>query len=240
MELHVVICKEDLDPDGMTGKVAVVLDVIFATSTIVAAFYGGATGVRPALGREEAERFSQERARDELVLIGEYNSITLPGFIDPLPLALLKHGVAGKEVIFASTNGTVALRRASKATAVYAAALLNAEAVAEHLVTCHAADQVILACAGSLGRFSFEDFFGAGAIVAQIVKRLGSRLTMTDAALAAHSAYRGSDALTGLRTSSLGQEMIDSGRGQDVDFAARENSSRCIPVLRGNVLCRLP
>lgn len=240
MGLHVCIRKEDLDPDDLAGKVVVVLDVIFATSTIVAAFYGGATGVRPAFGRDEAQRFSEGRSQDELVLIGEYNSVTLPGFLDPTPLALLKHGVKGKEVVFASTNGTVALRRASRAKAVYAASLLNAEAIAEHLLARHEADEIVLACAGSLGRLSFEDFFGAGAIVAQLFRRLDTSLTLTDAALAAHSVYQATDALTCLRTSSLGKDMISRGLGEDVDFAAVENSSRCIPVLRGGVLRCLP
>jgi 2-phosphosulfolactate phosphatase len=236
MDIHVCIRKEDLEPEQMVSKVAVVLDVIFATSTIVTAFAGGATGVWPALDSEEAERFSRERFTDKPVLIGEHNSDTLPGFIYPAPLTLLRHGVQGKEVVFASTNGTVALRRASKAAAVYAGSLRNAGAIAEHLVACHQADSIVLACAGSLGRLSFEDFFGAGAIIAQLFQHIGPRLEMTDAALAAHSAYQGIDSLVCLRTSSLGKEMFDRGLGEDVDFVAAENSSRCIPVLHGDVL----
>ena len=50
-KVHVLFSKEDLDHERLEGKVAVVLDVLFATSTIINAFAAGATEVilRPAM-----------------------------------------------------------------------------------------------------------------------------------------------------------------------------------------------
>ena len=56
-KVHVLGRKEDLDTVRVPGKVAIVLDVLFATSTIVTAVAHGALGVIPA--RDEAA------ARDE-------------------------------------------------------------------------------------------------------------------------------------------------------------------------------
>ena len=40
-KLHVLFTKENLDPSRLQGKVVIVLDVLFATSTIVHAFGEG-------------------------------------------------------------------------------------------------------------------------------------------------------------------------------------------------------
>ena len=40
-KVHVLFSKEDLDHQRLEGKVAVVLDVLFATSTIINAFAAG-------------------------------------------------------------------------------------------------------------------------------------------------------------------------------------------------------
>jgi len=45
------------------------------------------------------------------VLAGELYAETLPGFASPTPLALLKEPIAGRKLIYSTTNGTVAARR---------------------------------------------------------------------------------------------------------------------------------
>ena len=46
--IHVLARKEELDGERLPGKVVVVLDVLFATSSIVTALAHGATEVVPA------------------------------------------------------------------------------------------------------------------------------------------------------------------------------------------------
>ena len=46
-KIHVLTKKEELDTVRLAGKVAVVLDVLFATSTMVTALARGATDERP-------------------------------------------------------------------------------------------------------------------------------------------------------------------------------------------------
>ena len=41
-KVHVLFRKEDLDHERLEGKVAIVLDVLFATSTIITALANGA------------------------------------------------------------------------------------------------------------------------------------------------------------------------------------------------------
>ena len=54
--VHVVVRKEDIDAARLPGRVAIVLDILFATTTIVTALAAGATAVFPAEDRHEARR----------------------------------------------------------------------------------------------------------------------------------------------------------------------------------------
>ena len=55
-KIEVIFKKEDIDPASMKGKIAVVFDVLFATSTITAALADGAKGVFPVLDHVQARK----------------------------------------------------------------------------------------------------------------------------------------------------------------------------------------
>src|SRR5206468_5631684 len=132
-KIHVLLKKEELDRERLPGKTIVVLDVLFATSTLVAALGHGAAEVIPTMDGDAALRIAAGRAPGTYVLAGELDADTLPGFVQPTPLALLREGVHGRTVIQSTTNGTVALHNAMPAAHVYAAALLNGRAVVRHV-----------------------------------------------------------------------------------------------------------
>src|SRR6267143_2353432 len=115
-KIHVLTKKEELDGVRVPGKVVVVLDILFATTTMVTALAHGATEVIPVLD-EAAARAESERYRD-CVLAGELHAETIAGFAHPAPLALLKHGIRGKTVVYSTTNGTVTMTRAAGAARV--------------------------------------------------------------------------------------------------------------------------
>ena len=87
-KIHVLLKKEELDAQRLSGKVVIVLDVLFATSSIVAALAHGAEAVVPALDGEAALREAAGRAPGSYVLAGELNAITLRGFSHPTPMAV--------------------------------------------------------------------------------------------------------------------------------------------------------
>jgi 2-phosphosulfolactate phosphatase len=171
--IHVLGKKEDLDAVRVTGKVAIVLDVLFATSTIVTAMAHGAAEVTPAPDEAAARAHAQGLPPGSFVLAGELYAETLPGFAPPTPLALVDHGVAGKHVVYSTTNGTVALRGAAGAEAVYAAALLNGRAVIDRVLARHPDRTILIVCSGSMGNFNLEDYYGAGYLVELLAERLG-------------------------------------------------------------------
>ena len=70
-KIHVLLKKEELDSERLPGKVVVVLDVLFATSSIVAALAHGAVEVVPALNGEAALQEAARRPEGSYVLSGE-------------------------------------------------------------------------------------------------------------------------------------------------------------------------
>ncbi|MET1161509.1 MAG: 2-phosphosulfolactate phosphatase, partial [Pseudoxanthomonas sp.] len=171
---------------------------------------------------------------DSPMLAGEYLADGLPGFGPPTPLALAETGLLGSTLVYATTNGTVALHDAATASHVYVGALLNGAALAAYVARTHPQAHVLLLCAGSADSFNLEDFYGAGHIAAHF-ERSGS-YALTDAALAATLLYRGRDALTTLGASRVGRIMQAYGLQHEVECASRFDSHDVVPELSNGCL----
>jgi 2-phosphosulfolactate phosphatase len=221
-KIHVLLRKEDIDPQQIDGKVLVVLDILFATSTIVTALAAGAEAVYPALHRDDALDQAQRHNSDEVVLAGELNAKTLPGFKPTAPLRLSDAGVSGKKLIYSTTNGTVALRLSATAAHIYAAALLNGEATMQRIARLHPGENVLVVCSGSGGAFNLEDFYGAGHIVDQFAAAVGPSAEFSDAALAARLFYRNNEGAAALLACRVGRMMAAAEQSEEVHFALRE------------------
>jgi len=235
MKLHVLVKKEELDGQRLAGKVVVVLDVLFATTSIAAALAHGATEVIPTLDGEAARAVAAARPAGSFVLAGEYGAETLPGFANPTPLALLDLPLAGKALVYSTTNGTVAVHRAAGAARVYAAALSNGAAVAERVASRAEGDTVLVVCSGSVDAFNLEDFYGAGHLVS-LLSRIRPGWELSDAARAARMLHDGADAIACLSESRVGRMMRERGLEREVEWAARKDHLAVVPELRGGSL----
>jgi 2-phosphosulfolactate phosphatase len=209
----------------------VVLDILFATTTMVAALAHGARDVLPVLDEAAARAAAGECDEGCYVLSGELHAQTLPGFAHPVPLALLEQGIEGKTLIYSTTNGTVALAQCAGAARVYCGALLNAGQLAGHIAAEHAGETVLIVCAGSANNFNFEDFCGAGALVEKLAERLGVAADISDAARAARTLYRGAALPQSLLECRVGRMMARRGLAHEVEFAARVDACPVVPVL---------
>jgi len=230
-KIHVLTKKEELDTVRVGGKVVVVLDILFATTTMVTALAHGAREVVPVLDEAAARAQAGRLPEDSFVLAGELYAELLPGFAHPAPLSLLEHGVAGKTVVYSTTNGTVAMTQAAGASRVYCGALLNARALAEHVLASHPRETVLIVCAGSGNNFNFEDFYGAGCFVERFVERLGAGADLSDAARAARTVYREARVPQALLECRVGRMMVARGLQREVEFASRHDAFPVIPAL---------
>lgn len=232
-KIHVLTKKEELDSVRIPGKVIVVLDILFATSTMVTALAHGASDIVPVLDEASARSYADKLDPGSFVLAGELYAETLPGFAHPAPLSLLEHGVRGKTVVYSTTNGTVAMSDAAGAARVYCGALLNARSVVEHIVAHHPRETVLILCSGSGNNFNYEDFYGAGCFVERFSEVMAN-VDLSDAARAARDLYRQARLPDALLACRVGAMMAKRGLRREVEYACEVDSLPVVAALEGD------
>jgi 2-phosphosulfolactate phosphatase len=190
-DIRVQLLPMLFEPDELRGGLAVILDILRASTTIVHALANGARCVIPALtvenARETASMLARENERTNpsstdacgfapasILLGGEREGVFIDGFdLDNNPFAYTPDVVRGKTVVFTTTNGTKALHRAVAADRVLIGAFVNLQAIVDVL----AADSrpIHLVCAGTKGKITIEDALCAGAIIDRLLEESGRR-----------------------------------------------------------------
>lgn len=201
---------------------AVVIDVLRATSTITLALASGYERVLVAGSIDEARAL---RA-DDRVLAGEVRCARAPGFdLGNSPEETLQP--RGAELVLATTNGAPAIiASAEAADEVFAASLLNLDAVAAQI----GGGDVLLVCAGTDGHVSIEDVYLAGRLSALLEGERSDGALIAEAVAAAYPAAQ--DALEASRGAvGLRREGLEA----DIAFCAQESIVDAVPRLARTV-----
>lgn len=201
------------------APLAVVVDVLRATSTIAQALASGYERVLCCAEIEEA-RALRASTPDSLVG-GERLAVRIDGFdVGASPREFLERRAS--TLILSTTNGTRAiLAAAARCDEVVLGSLLNLEAVAA-VARARAVDVAVL-CAGFKGAFALDDAYCAGRIV-QLLEAERS-----DAAIAADLLARAfPTAHAGLTARTYGPPGLE----EDIAFCARESVLDVLPRLR--------
>lgn len=217
------------DAEVFAGRVAVVIDVLRATSTITTALANGADTVVPVLAPTEAFAVAQANPARAFILGGERQSVRIPGFhLGNSPLEYTETRVRGRPLLFTTTNGTRAIRAAGTASTVYIAAFLNAPAVARELSTL--GRDVAICCAGTHDQFSLEDVGCAGAII-EFMGRADAPLELNDLGYVAREIYRKFAGRLAdlLHQSEHGQSLLKLGLQADLLFCSQLGSLSLLP-----------
>lgn len=216
----------------LAGRVAAVIDVLRATSTIVAAMANGARSLYPSATVDDAVKLAQSLGRKDVLLCGERGARKIEGFdLGNSPLEFTSEVVSDKVVVMTTTNGTAALLSGSAADRCIVASYLNLDAAAQDLAAAGA--PIVLLCAGREGRFSMDDALCAGSLVQAIRARLNVNVRMNDAAFAATALerrYRGRLGSVITRTSAA-RQIIDAGLRDDIAYCLEENRHNVVPVM---------
>jgi 2-phosphosulfolactate phosphatase len=234
MLVDAVLTAREVHGPTVSGRVAVVMDVLRATSTITTALANGCTGVHPVLSPEEGHDLARSFSPGSYVLGGERGGLRIPGFdLGNSPREYTPDRISGKALIMTTTNGTLAIRNCQGAYRLYVASLLNAPSVAKAAAT-HGRD-AILVCSGTHGAFSLEDAYCAG-MVAHHLKAGGAHLK--DLAEACRIIFAGYSAspLSLLELAEHGKELVNLGFPGDLEYCARSGSLDVTPVLKNGKL----
>jgi 2-phosphosulfolactate phosphatase len=159
----------NIEPGDLAGGVAVVIDVLRASTTITVALANGAARVIPCGIVDTARSLAAEDETGNTLTGGERGGVKIEGFdLDNSPASYPPERVAGKTIAFTTTNGTAALLKTDGAARVLIGALVNRQAIVEAL---HADGRPVhLICAGTDGRLTSEDLFGAAGIAAGLAR----------------------------------------------------------------------
>lgn len=127
--IDVALSQRDVAATALRGTATIVVDVIRATTTLSVLFDRGCSRVlvAPDIGSARNARARYPGA----LLAGEINGAMPRGFdVGNSPAEVVSQDVAGREIIFATTNGAPALRSCSSALVTIAGSLRNARAAA--------------------------------------------------------------------------------------------------------------
>ncbi len=178
--IDVHLLPAHVPPESLKGAVAIVVDVLRASTTILTALDNGAAAVRPCLTVEEALACRSENT--EVLLGGERGGVRIDGFdLSNSPTDYGSETVGQRMIAFTTTNGTRALHHSVQADEILIGAFANVNRLAEHLAE---SDRPIhIVCAGTNGEVTGEDVLFAGCLIDCLFKRLEeSASILTDSA----------------------------------------------------------
>lgn len=209
MRVHVAFTPDEV----LESPVAVVVDVLRATSTIAQALASGYRRVYCC--REVEDALALREKLGEGLLGGERKAVKIGGFdIGASPREVLEP--RGETLIYSTTNGTRAvLAAASACRKVLLGSLLNLAAVATAVK-----DDCVIVCAGFQGQFALDDAYCAG----RIVELLGGEVT--DAAKASAILAR---SFSTAHEALLARTYGPPGLEEDIKFCAQEDVIDVVP-----------
>ena len=227
--LDICFSPELLPLFDLKGKVAVVVDVLRATSSIVTALASGVTHLVPFSELAEcramaAQGYLTAAERDGRQAEGVDLGNSPFGYLDGVV------PVQGRAVAITTTNGTRALHLSAAADAIVVGAFLNLGAVADYLRRLN--KDVVVVCAGWKGHFCLEDTLFGGALAARLQADFDT--TSSDATLAALDLWAAAapDLAGYLLRSAHVRRLNHLEAHQDMEFCIRQDEYNLVPVFR--------
>jgi 2-phosphosulfolactate phosphatase len=234
--IDVALCPSEIrrfSVMDLSGVTAVVFDVLRATSSMITGLGAGALEIFPVNSVDEARR--RKLKEPDLLLAGERGGLPPDGFdLGNSPEEFEK--TTGRKVVMTTTNGTVAIQSMRRASEVLIGALLNMDALAEHLAR-RQPKNLLLVCAGTQEEFSLEDAVAAGALIARLPG--GDQLSDSAILVRALSERTGDDLEGWLQQTKNGRALQKIGKGSDIERCARLSTSETIGCFQKDAVIRL-
>ncbi|NOZ48387.1 MAG: 2-phosphosulfolactate phosphatase [Chlorobi bacterium] len=216
-------------------SVVVVVDILRATSSICAAFHSGVDKIIPVETLDKAREYKEKG-----YLVAAERDGALVDFADfgNSPKKFSTNKIECKTLVFSSTNGTPAIKKAESYKEVLIGSFLNIDSLSSYLYK--SKNDIIILCSGWKGNFSMEDILFAGALAESLIKT-NTFLSVKDVVQAAvllwdnakNSIYSFLDAAEHVdRLRKLGAE-------DDIKFCLQKNDFIEIPVFKAGLISKL-
>ena len=220
--------------DKLKDKTIVVVDILRATSCMVAGLGTGISKIQTVTEVSEALEYKKQG----YICAGERGGVKLPEFdLGNSPFEFMN--LAGKKVVMTTTNGTKAIALAKSfsndVNNIYIGAFLNLSALVN--ILCRRKKNVIVLCSGWKGHFSLEDTLFAGALTYHLSE---THIMQGDEAWAANALYQYSK--SNLKSALLQTEhakRLGEKKIKDIYFCGQKSVFEIAPVVRCDGSIRL-
>ncbi len=212
---------------NLEEKIVIVVDILRATSCMVAGLASGVKSITPVASLEECANLMKQG----FVGAGERNGHKVEGFdLGNSPFEYMSEALKGKKIAMTTTNGTQALVLSKGASQILIGAFLNLSFLANCLK--NQSGDVLIVCAGWKGKFCIEDTLFAGALAKELANDFYSE---DDSALAAQTLYEiaKDNMYNYLLQSSHYKRLSHLEGGRDVEFCIQKDKFEVIPILKG-------
>ena len=224
MALVSVLHKPGEKTISMKFSLAIVIDVLRATSTIATALFNGAAKILPVANVEQALLY-----KDKGCLIGgERKGIKLPGFdLGNSPLEYTRERVENRDIVLTTTNGTQALLSTADIEQVYTASFLNMQSIVE--LVSKKEGNIVIICSGDHGNLSLEDSFCAGLLLKTLLEKKQFTLAKGAAEAIALTVEYDNDVNNAMKNSRHRKNLENLGFSPDIIYCSRLNELSVIP-----------
>ncbi|AWX55773.1 MULTISPECIES: 2-phosphosulfolactate phosphatase [Brevibacillus] len=228
MRIEVVPTVEEIRFEQISNHVVVVIDVLRASSTIVTALGNGFRSVIPV---ETIGQANSLRTGD-CVLAGERHCKKIPEFdCNNSPTEIAALGKTGSQLILTTTNGTRAIQKAERASALLIGCFLNATACMRHALSYHL--DITLYCAGTRSEFALEDGLAAGLMIAQAQQSLPSiQICDLGEVLKASYLYYAGKLSELLPHTTTGKRLVQHHLASDIRYCAQVDQYQIVPYIK--------
>ena len=214
----------------VNDKCVVVIDVLRATSCIVAGLGSGVKSIKPVATVAECLALGKQG----YVMAGERGGQKIEEFdMGNSPFDYMRPEMKDQKISATTTNGTKSIELSKAAPEVIIGAFLNLTAVIEHLK--NQKRDILLFCAGWKGRFNLEDSLLAGAIIHGLVKDVDFD---DDASTSAYYLYKSMkfDIHYFISRSNHASRLSKFGIIKDIEFCSRLDEFSVVPKLANREL----
>jgi 2-phosphosulfolactate phosphatase len=216
--------------------IVVVIDVLRATSAMVAAFENGVDRIIPVSTIEEARQYI---GREGYIAAAERNGEVVDGFAyGNSPLAYVGQDLRGQTIVMTTTNGTKAINLAKDARKLVIGSFLNLTALSDWLVKQD--DNILLLCSGWKDKFNLEDSVFAGAVMERLLDS-GRFGVEEDSSIAAKYMYMAArdNFMSILKAAPRRRRIQQLQLLPDVKYCLTPDQSTAIPILVDGELVRM-
>lgn len=235
MEIRTVLTHSELSDERLASDIAVVIDVLRATTTLLSALMAEPAAIAPVKTVAEAFELKESLSNERVLLCGERSGKLIPGFdMGNSPSEYKREKVVEATIIYASTNGSIAMKKARQlCDRVLLASFNNLSAVVDAVIHL-SPKRLLLVCSGKEGHPSLEDTACGG----EFIRRLAEKVNIdpeddtTEMAVALVSKI-GNPAGT-VFYSEHGRYLASLGFENDLETASRLDITELVPELAGD------